>query len=373
MIYLDNAATSFYKPLEVKRAINNALNNFTANPGRSGHDLSNKVAEEIFFTREVVKNFFHAPNHQVVFTKNCTESLNLAIRGVLKAGDHVICTIYEHNSALRTLTFLESVGVEVTILDCDMADVSNKLIEKIKNNTRLVITTHISNVTGDICDVDEVAKICKQHKILYLVDGAQSCGHVEIDLERSGVDLFAFAGHKGCLAITGVGGLLIHNSIKLSPIMFGGTGTESDNLRQPIDIPEGLEAGTIPTIPILSLKAGIEYVDKNFEIIIKNEEILSKYAYFSLIKLKFLEIYSKSTAKNVFSFNLDKIDASVVANELNERFNICVRAGLHCAPLIHKRLNGGKGAVRVSLDFNNTREEIDYLLMALTKIYKTFS
>lgn len=369
MIYLDNAATSFYKPKEVKMAISDSINSLTANPGRSGHKLSNKVAEEIFNTREKLKEFFHAPNHEVVFTKNCTESLNLAIRGILKPGDHVLCTIYEHNSVLRTLKYLETNGVEVTIVDCDMCEIETKLREKIRENTRLIITTHISNVTGDMCDIDSVGKLCREHNIIYLVDGAQSCGHVEINLESSNVDLFAFAGHKGCLAITGVGGLLVRNNIKLNPILFGGTGTESENLNQPKDIPEGLEAGTIPTIPIISLKAGIEFLDKNFDKIIKIEEKLSKYTYFSLKKLNFLEIYSNEASKNVFSFNIENMDASIVANELNEKYSICVRAGLHCAPLIHSKKNNMRGAIRVSLDFQNSKEEIESLCYALTKIY----
>lgn len=369
MIYLDNAATSFTKPIEVKQAVSNSINTLTANPGRSGHKLSNRVAEEIFNTRELLKEFFHAPNHEIIFTKNCTESLNLGIRGVLNSGDHVICTMYEHNSVLRTLKFLESIGVEVTILDCDMEEIADKIRDAIRPNTRLIITTHISNVTGEVCDIEGVGKICNEYGILYMVDGAQSCGHVDIDLNRCNVDLFAFAGHKGCLAITGVGGLVIKNDIKLNPIMFGGTGTESENLNQPTSIPEGLEAGTIPTIPILSLKAGVEFLKKNLDKIIKNEEKLSKYAYFSLKKLKFLKIYSKETSRNVFSFNVGNLDASEVANELNEKYSICVRSGLHCAPLAHKRVDGGIGSVRVSLDFNNTKEEIDYLCSALTKIF----
>ena len=369
MIYFDNAATSFFKPESVKKSVINSINKLTANPGRSGHILSQKVAMKIFETREVVKDFFNASEYELIFTKNCTEALNLALRGSLNSGDHIIATCYEHNSVLRTLEFLKTKGVEVEIIEDEMQNISNKIKEKIKQNTRLVVTNMVSNVTGEICDVEAVGKICKENNVLYLVDGAQSAGHCEIDLEKFNIDMFTFAGHKGLLSLTGVGGLLVKDLKFLKPIMFGGTGTESENLTQPTASIEGFEAGTISTISILSLKAGIEFLSKNFEIILKKEQNLSKYLYNSIKKLKFLEIYSKETSQNVFSFNIKNLDSSFVANILSEKYGICVRSGLHCAPLIHKMLKTlDVGAVRVSLDFNNTFEEIDKLILALTEI-----
>jgi len=369
MIYFDNAATSFYKPDSVKKIVNQAINSLTANPGRSGHKLSQKVALKIFETREIVKNFFGAENYSLIFTKNCTEALNLAIMGLLNSGDHVIATCYEHNSVLRTLEYLKTQGVEVDIITCDMIDLEKELPKKIKPNTKLVVTNMVSNVTGEVCDINIIGKICKENNILYLVDGAQSSGHIKIDLENSNVDMLTFAGHKGLLAISGVGGLLVRDLKFLKPILFGGTGTESENLNQPKNSVEGFEAGTIPTISILSLKAGIEFLQKNFEIILKKEQKLSEYLYFELKKLKFLTIYSTNSSQNVFSFNIKNMDSSIVANELSEKFNICVRSGLHCAPLIHKKLKTQEtGAVRVSLDFNNTFDEIDKLIKALKEI-----
>ena len=368
-VYFDNAATSFHKPKEVKNAVINALNLYTANPGRSGHKLSQNVAEIVYDTRENLKDFFGANSYDLIFTKNCTEALNLAILGTLKKGEHVITTCYEHNSVLRPLEHLKKMGVEVTNLDSDLQNFHEEFEEKIRPNTRLVITTFVSNVTGEICDVKAVNKICKKFNIKHLVDGAQASGHLNIDLNDLGCDMFAFAGHKGLLSFTGVGGLFVKNLEDLKPIIFGGTGTDSKNLIQPTDTIEGYESGTIPTIPIISLNAGVKFLKQNFSKILEKERKLSEILYKKLKNIKFLEIYSKKSSLNVFSFNITNLDSGTVANMLNDKFNICVRAGLHCAPLIHKRNKSeSQGAVRVSLDFYNTFEEIDFLVYALKHI-----
>lgn len=370
-VYFDNAATSFYKPSEVQIGVLEAVKNYTANPGRSGHKLSQLAAEKVCETRENVKEFFGAKNYDLIFTKNCTEALNLAIFGTLKNGDHVIATCYEHNSVLRPLERLKLVGVEVTILDCDLENFSKELEHEILPNTKMVITTYVSNVTGEICDVERVGEICKKHKINYLVDGAQASGHLDINLTKLDVDFFAFAGHKGLLSLSGVGGLFVKNLKNLNPIIYGGTGTESQNLIQPKDTIEGFEAGTLSTISIISLNSGVKFLNNNFFKIEEKERKLSKYLYKKLQNLKFLTIFSKNTCKNVFSFNVKNLDSGTVANILNEQFNICVRPGLHCAPLVHKKFNTlDDGMVRVSLDFNNSFAEIDYLIFALEKIGK---
>lgn len=374
MTYFDNAATSLLKPYSVKRAVIDALDNYTANPGRSGHFRSMMVAEKIFDTREMLKHFFNANDYEVIFTKNCTEALNLAILGTLKEKDHIIVSCYEHNSVLRTLEHLKKDGIEVTIIYSDLNDFSNHLEESIKVNTKMVICTMVSNVTGESSDVESIGNFCQKHKLIYLADGAQASGHIKIDLTNSNIDLFCFAGHKGLMSITGVGGLVVKKGIKLSPIMFGGTGTESENLNQPDAIPEGFEAGTLPSIPIISLKAGVEFLEKKFSKIIEKEEKLTNYLYNSLKNLKFLTIYSKDDSKNVISFNMKNLDSSYLADLLDEKFQICVRAGLHCAPLIHKKLDTiNTGTVRVSLDYNNRFEEIDRLVYALKSIYSSLS
>lgn len=374
MIYFDNAATSLYKPAHVKRAVMDAMEKYTANPGRSGHIKSMEVAEKIYDTREAVKEFFNGSNHEVIFTKNCTEALNLAISGLLKSGDHVIASCYEHNSVLRVLEHLKSIGVEVSIISSDLYEFADNLEREIKENTKMVICTMVSNVTGEYSNSEKIGEICKLYKLIYLADGAQASGHMLVDLKKSNIDMFAFAGHKGLLSITGAGGLMVKNGIELNPLMFGGTGTDSENLIQAKAIPEGYESGTIPSIPIISLGAGIEYINKNFLKIIEKEEDLSKYLYHSLKKLNFLTIYSKCDTKNVVSFNMKNIDSSYLADVLNEKYSICVRAGLHCAPLIHKKLKTTKtGAVRVSIDFNNEYLEIDKLVLALKTIYSSLT
>ena len=369
MIYFDNAATSLIKPKIVKISVIEAVNNFTANPGRSGHLKSVQTAEKIFKTREKIKAFFNAENYSLVFTKNCTEALNLAIQGFLKKGDHVITTCYEHNSILRPLMSLKNIGVEVTILNCDLKDFAIQVQSEIKGNTKMVISTYVSNVTGDVCDIEKVNDICKKYNITYLVDGAQACGHVKIDLTKVNIDMLAFAGHKGMLSITGVGGLLVKDLSKLNPVLKGGTGTVSENLVQPKAYEEDFEAGTIPSISIISLGAGVDFLNKNFKFILEKEHKLSKYLYNSLEKLKFLEMYSNVNSLNVFTFNIKGLDSSMVANVLNEKYKIAVRAGMHCAPLIHKKLGTEKfGAVRISLDYNNEFYEIDFLIKALKEI-----
>lgn len=369
MIYLDNAATSFVKPKQVKLSVVEALNKYTANPGRSGHFLSQVVAEKVFDARESIKEFFCAQNYKLIFTKNCTEALNLAIFGMLKKGDHVIATCYEHNSVLRPLEELKNKGVEVTIMDCDMCDIEKNLKSKIKLNTKMVITTMVSNVTGEVCDVQAVSNICKEYKIIYLVDGAQASGHMLVNLQSLDVDMYAFAGHKGLLSITGVGGLFVKNGISLKPILYGGTGTSSESLIQPTEFVEGFESGTIPSVSIISLGAGVEFLKKNFFKILEKEQKLNDYLYKKLKNVKNLTLFSKKSSKNVFSFNVLNYDSMQVADYLNEKFGICARAGLHCAPLVHKKLGTLKsGAVRVSIDFNNSYQEIDYLIAALNQI-----
>lgn len=372
MIYFDNSATSFNKPISVKKAVCFAMERLTANPGRSGHDLSIEVGQMVFETRELVKKFFNAQNHQMIFTKNCTEALNLALFGSLKSGDHVITSCYEHNSVLRPLERVKAFGVEQTILDCDLMDFHLQFEGYIRPNTKMVAITGMSNVTGESPNLEEIGAICKKHGLIFLVDGAQSSGHLKIDLQKMNIDMYAFAGHKGLYAPTGIGGLIVSNRLNLEPLLFGGTGSESNNLNQPTDFPEGFEAGTLPTIAISGLKAGVEFVEKNFEKIIKIEENLSKYMQNRLKNIKNLKIYSSNLSKNVFSFNIPQIDSSVLADILNKQYSICVRAGLHCAPLVHKKLGSLKtGAVRLSLDFYNTKQEIDYFIQSVEQIVES--
>lgn len=370
MIYFDNSATSFYKPEIVKQRVMVALEKFTANAGRSGHKPSQDVAEIVYDTREMVKNFFGAKNYEVIFTKNCSEALNLAILGTLKSGDHVITTMFEHNSVLRPLEYLKSKGVEVSYLDCELKDLDTKIVSHIKSNTKMLITTAMSNVTGDITNIERLGLICEKYNIIYLVDGAQASGHIDINLTDSYVDMFTFSGHKGLLSLTGVGALVVKKGTILSNILFGGTGTESEKLIQPQEFPEGYEVGTLPIIPIVSLNAGMSYIMSNKTLIYDKENKLGNYFYKNLIDLPFVDCYFSDGDRNVFSFNIKNMDCSYVANKLDEDYSICVRSGLHCAPLTHKFLGtfSKGGTVRVSIDFFNSKAEIDRFVQALIEI-----
>ncbi len=370
MIYFDNSATSFIKPEQVKQKVIVAMEKYTANAGRSGHKPAQEVAEIVFDTREIVKNYFSAKDYEVIFTKNCTEALNLAIIGTLKPGDHVITTIFEHNSVLRTLEYLKNFGVKVTYLDCELKDLHLEFEKHVRFSTKMLITTAISNVTGDKTDLSIMGRLCEKHNIIYLVDGAQSSGHIDIDLSENGVDMYAFAGHKGLFALTGVGGLIVKKGTILSPILFGGTGTESEKLIQPQDIPEGYEAGTLPIIPIISLNEGIKYLLAHKVEIYKKELALGTYFSKKMKELPFVDCYFEDGDRSVFSFNIKNMDPSYVANVLDENYNICVRSGLHCSPLAHKFLGtfSKGGTVRASLDFFNTFAEIDEFINALNEI-----
>lgn len=368
MIYLDNGATTYYKPLQVKQAVNQAMNLYTANAGRGAHRLAQASAEKIFDTRQKLLKYFNANNHQCIFTSGCTSALNLAIRGCVKKGGHVITTYLEHNSVLRTLEYLKGLGqIEYSILYSFDDDSIKK---EIKPNTYMIITTQVSNVTGEILDVHRINKLCKQYGLLHLVDTAQGAGHIFDDL--SDIDMIAFAGHKGLYGLGGVGGLIVKDGIELNPIIFGGTGTASESLIQPNNTPDGLEAGTLANIPIISLGAGVDYVSKHKSYIITKEEKLNKAMISMLEGLNFITKYYAENSAGVYSFNVLDYDSSFVSDYLNEKFNICTRAGLHCAPLVHKfNSTEQRGAVRVSISSDNTLDDINILEKALKSLYYT--
>lgn len=366
MIYLDNAATTYYKPLQVKQAVNIAMNLYTANAGRGAHKLAQVSAEKIFAVREKVLKFFNAKNHDCIFTAGCTSALNLAILGSVKKGEHIITTYLEHNSILRPLEHLKNLGqIEYSVVDkLDSSTIENA----IQPNTYMIITTQVSNVTGEKLNLKEINKICKKYNLIHLIDTAQSAGHIFEDISYA--DLIAFAGHKGLYGLSGVGGLIVKKGIKLNPIMFGGTGTASESLVQPNIIPESFEVGTCANIPIISLGAGIDYVNKNKKYIIEKEDLLNNAIKNMLKNLNFVSVYNIEKAEGVYSFNVLNYDSSFVSDYLNENFNICTRAGLHCAPLAHKHFkNLTRGAVRISISSDNTIEDVLILEKALKDLY----
>ena len=378
MYYLDNAATTFPKPQEVYDKIYSVMTGYGANPGRSGHKLAIKAGREIYDTRELLSKFFNIDDpFNMVLTSSATESLNIGIQGSLKAGDHVITTSMEHNSVLRPIKELEKKGVEHTIIWADelgQIDI-NKIKDEIKENTKMIATTHISNLTGTILPIKEIAKLAKEYGIIYLVDAAQSAGVYDIDIASLGIDLLAFPGHKSLLGPQGTGGLYIREGLDLSSLMQGGTGSDSNSLSQPSTMPDKFESGTPNSPGIIGLGEGIKFINKTgIGVIRKHEEELTEHFIKEASNIEGLIIYGPKNIElqaAVVSLNFDNMDSSELAYILNEEFDIYVRPGLHCAPLAHKTIGTlEKGAVRFSFGYFNNHKDIEYAIKALYKIRK---
>lgn len=378
MIYFDNAATSFPKPQVVYDQIMDSMMNYGANPGRSGHKMALKASRGIFGARNSLSKLFNIEDPlDIIFTFNCTESLNIAIKGVLKPGDHVITTSMEHNSLLRPIVYLEKLGIEHTIVWGDpMGRIDPAHIEaEIKENTKLIATTHISNLTGTIMDIDAIGEIAKKNKVLYLVDAAQSAGVYDIDLENTNIDMLAFPGHKGLLGPQGTGGLYIKKGIEIDEIFQGGTGSVSDLLSQPTQMPDKFESGTANTSGLIGLGSGVEYIrDIGIENIRKKELELTEYFMEQVKKIQGIKIYGPEDISEhapVVALNIGDADSSEISYILNEGYDIGVRPGLHCAPLAHKTIGTfDQGAVRFSFGYENTHEEIELGIKALREIAK---
>ncbi|MBF8984434.1 aminotransferase class V-fold PLP-dependent enzyme [Lutibacter sp. B2] len=378
MIYLDNAATSFPKPENVYRVMDDCMRNYCANPGRAGHKMALDAGRGIHKTRELICKLFNIDNPmQIVFTSNATDSLNLAIKGSLKPGDHVITTSMEHNSMIRPIKELEKIGVRNTIVMCDQQgklDV-NKIRKAIRRNTKMIAMTHASNVTGTIMPIEEVGKIAKERRLIFLVDAAQSAGVYKIDVEQMGIDLLAVPGHKGLMGPQGTGILYIAEGLKLRQLKEGGTGSKSELLTQPDIIPDRYESGTPNTPGIIGLGAGIEFVlNEGIEKIQKHEKELTAYMLEELKKIDEIKIYGPQNEEeqaSVISINIIGEDSSEISYILDKEFDIGVRSGLHCAPLAHQ--TGGTlepGTVRFSLGYFNTKEDVEKAIQALKKICK---
>lgn len=378
MIYFDNGATSFPKPNSVYDETMRAMKEYGANPGRSGHKLALKLSRGIFETRTLLSKLFNTKNPMnIIFTFNATESLNLGIKGILKPGDHVITTSMEHNSVLRPIKHLEGFGVESTIVYGDskgIVDVS-QIEDAIKPNTKLIVTTHVSNLTGTIMPIKEIGQVAKKNQIYYLVDGAQSAGIYNIDVEEMNIDLLAFPGHKGLLGPQGTGGLYIKDNLSIESIFQGGTGSASSSLIQPDICPDKYESGTSNGPGIIGLGAGIKYImEKGIENIRSHEEELTKHFIEEAIQIEGVKLYGPLDIKKqgaVVSLNIRDIDSSEISYILDEEYDIAVRPGLHCAPLAHETIGTlDQGVIRFSFGIFNTHEEIEYAIKALREIVK---
>jgi cysteine desulfurase family protein len=377
-IYFDNAATSWPKPKQVLHAMKNYLEEIGGSPGRSGHRMSISASRLIEETRETVGKIFHFHDtSRIVFTKNVTEALNICIFSLLQPGDHVITSSTEHNSVMRPLRHLEKMGVSLSIVKCNSDGAVNHeaIVKELKRNTKLVILTHASNVTGTILPVREVASTCKERKIPLLVDCAQTAGAIPMDLELDKYDncIMAFTGHKSLFGPTGTGGMCIGNSITLSPLICGGTGSKSDKDTQPDFLPDQLESGTINVLGLAGLKAGIEFLLKEgLSMIRKHEKKLIETFLNGAIHINGLKIYgTKNIEKQtgIVSFNIENISPSIIGLILDRKYSIMCRIGLHCNPNAHKTSGTfPDGTIRFSFSYFNTIEQIEKSITALKEI-----
>lgn len=377
-IYLDNAATSWPKPESVIQAMNHFNELIGSNPGRSGHHLSVESGRILYNTREILAQLFKVPDPlRIAFTSNITHSLNIVIRGLLKPGDHVITTSMEHNSVMRPLRQLELEGLELTVISCSRTGIPDpSLIHKfIKSNTKLIITTHASNVTGTILPITEIGKISSDYGIPFCIDSAQTAGVLDIDVEKNNIDILCFTGHKGLFGPMGTGGLYIREDLEksIAPLMSGGTGSRSEFEIQPDFMPDKYESGTPNTIGIAGLCAGVKFIkDTGIANIHAKENFLQKRFMDGLSEIKNIKLYGPGNIAEqvaVTAFNIGELPPSDTAYHLDENYGILTRPGLHCAPTSHKTIGTFPvGTNRVSFGYFNTTDDVDNAIKAIREI-----
>jgi len=379
MIYLDNAATSWPKPESVYQTMDEFLRKKGGNPGRGSHSMARAARETVEETRKLAARLINAAEiERIIFTFNCTDALNLGLKGLLKPGDHVITSCIGHNSLVRPLRKLELQGVKVTRLSPspETEVVSGRDIkEAITKDTKLLVITHASNVTGVIQPIKEYGEIAKKHNLIFMVDAAQTAGKYPIDIQECNVDLLAFSGHKGLLGPPGTGLLYIGNRVDLDPLREGGTGSYSEQEEQPVIMPDRYESGTINSAGISGLGAGLKYIfSEGLERIHTHEQYLTDRLIEGLANILRVNLYiAKDRFKQapIVSLNIEEYEPGEVGAILDQTFDIKVRTGLHCAPAAHKTLDTYPlGTIRLSPGYFNTVKEIDMTLLALDKIAK---
>ena len=379
MIYLDNGATSWPKPESVYRTMDTFLREKGGNPGRGSHSLAAAATETIEETRMLVARFINAPEmKRVIFTLNCTDALNMGIKGLLRPGDHVISSSIGHNSLIRPLKKLELQGIKITYLHqaAGSGCISAKEIEEsITGSTKLVLVTHASNVTGIIQPIEEYGAVARKHGLIFMVDAAQTVGKYPIDVVAGNIDLLACSGHKGLFGPPGTGVLYVGDRCDLETVREGGTGSYSEQEEQPVVLPDRYESGTLNSVGISGLGAGIKYVlAEGLEKIHTHGQGLRARIIESLSQMPGIKLYGTegregAKAVPVVSFNVEGYDAGEVGTILDQVFDIKVRTGLHCAPAAHKVIGTyPKGTVRLSAGYFNTEEDIDQVLAAIKKI-----
>ena len=377
-IYLDNAATSFPKPESVYEAVNNFQREIGGNPGRSTHRFARIAKRKVLETRKKIARLCNIQDpSRVIFTANGTEALNLAIKGVLRPGDHVITSFFEHNSVNRPLTKLISQGVSVTWIPANLEyglDL-NELSRKIQKNSRMIVLIHSSNVLGTLFPISEVGAIARENGLIFLVDGAQTVGKLPIDVEAMNIDLLAAPGHKGLFGPQGTGFLYLREGVLMETLKEGGTGSRSDLPRQPEFLPDRFESGTLNGPGIAGLGAGVEFIlQEGQEKISQKEKTLLLQLWEGLEKIPRVKVYGPPPSlprATLVSFNIEGLHCEDVGFILDNVFQIAVRSGLHCAPGIHKIIGTfPEGTVRVSPGYFNIEKDIEAFIAAVEDIVK---
>lgn len=377
--YFDCAATTRKKPTQVRDAMINFYDNIGCSPGRGGYECSLDASRIVLNTRLSIGRLFNFnKTENIILTHNITYAMNMILRGLLKPGDHVVTTTMEHNAVIRPLNDLvKNNNIEVDYIKGDAQGyVSAEAIKKaIRENTKAVITTHASNVTGTILPIEEIAKFVEKTNAFYIVDGAQTAGSHYIDLTTLPIDIFAFTGHKGLYGPTGTGGFIIKDEVgkSMDALIQGGTGSISDKDFQPDFLPDKFESGTTNTIGIAGLGAGVDYIlQKGINSIYKEKKELTEYFLRKLKTIEEVTIYGPKDANkqtSTISIGIKNMDLGQTSFILDDEYDIMTRSGLHCAPYAHRTIGTyPEGTLRFSFDIFNTKEEIDYIIDSLNKL-----
>lgn len=376
-IYLDNAATSFPKPKEVADAVYDFMINNGTSSGRGSYKKAMQSDYIVYECRKLIGNLFNFDDpKKVVFTSNVTDSLNIAIRGILKENDHVITSSLEHNAVWRCLKTLEKdINIKIDTVECSKDGITNPedIKKYIRKDTALIVFTQASNVLGTIQPVKEIGKIARENKIVFLVDAAQSAGAMKIDIKEDNIDILAFTGHKSLLGPMGTGGLIINTDIDIKPLKAGGTGGDSAYEYQPDYYPNHLETGTSNVSGIAGLRAAIKFLNREgIDNIHNKEKKLTKYALQRLETVKDIEIYGPKDCEkilSVISFNIKNKRPEDISTILDQKYDIMLRSGLHCAPTAHSIINTkDRGSLRIGIGYFNTKDDIDKLVEALNNL-----
>ena len=375
MIYFDNAATTMRKPDCVIEAVTQAMCSL-GNSGRAVHSGALTASRIIYDTRMALSHLFGAKSpERIAFTANSTESLNIAIKGVLNPGDHVITTALEHNSVLRPLYELEERGVQLTILPADcLGNIRYEDFEEvIRPNTKAIVTTHSSNLTGNLVDIRRIGALAKQHGLTYIVDASQTAGVFDIDVQAMHIDILCFTGHKGLLGPQGTGGIYVREGVEVKPLLSGGSGVQTYLRSHPSQMPTALEAGTLNGHGIAGLGAAVRYIQETGLDAIRTKEQELMWEFYSQVRqIPGIKIYGDFSSKNrcaIVSLNVRDYDSGEISDALSREYGIATRPGAHCAPLMHKALGTTEqGAVRFSFSHYNTMEEINIAVSALREL-----